>query len=134
MLAAIERMELIADTYLSVNVAVQRALPELFAIGDDLRQQIHRRVRSNFAAVQKKLTGWPVHPLHTEGGWCVILQLPRTQSDEEWIRKLLVEHRLMVQPGYFFDLSSEAQIVISLLTRTADLEEGLTRIVHAANG
>ena len=131
--AARERLELILDTYLSVNTPVQRALPELMNIGRELQTHIQGRIRHNYEVIEKKLTGSSAHPLHTEGGWSAIVQLPRTRSEDEWLQRLLENERLIVQPGYFFDMPSEPYVVLSLLTPPQDLERGIESLIRTAH-
>jgi alanine-synthesizing transaminase len=129
---AMERLELIADTYLSVGSPVQVALPLLLASGASVRQQILNRTGSNLA----KLQNWigadsACRTLHVEGGWYAIIQVPRTRSEEEWALKLLAEQNVLVQPGFFFDFEAEAFLVVSLLTDPEVFEEGVRAMIGA---
>ena len=112
------RLELIADTYLSISTPVQWALPELLAAG--VQTQILERIRTNRAQLPAAL--------RIEGGWCAILRMPATRSDEEWALHLLEHHRVLVQPGYFFDLEGGPYLVVSLLTEPGTFAEGLRRL------
>ena len=105
---AMERLEVIADTFLSVGTPVQHALPRLLAAGKAIQHQIRARTKANLALL-------PRH-LHVEAGWYATVRVPRTQSEEEWVMYLLGEHNILVQPGYFFDFDSEAYLILSLLT------------------
>jgi aspartate/methionine/tyrosine aminotransferase len=118
---ALHRLELIADTYLSVATPVQLALPELLrnSVGD----QIRARTAANLAWLRSQ-----IQPLNVEGGWYATLQVPRVRSEEEWCLMLLRDHDVLVQPGFFFDFESEAYLVVSLLTEPAIFEEGIRRI------
>jgi aspartate/methionine/tyrosine aminotransferase len=132
---AMERLELLLDTFLSVGTPAQYALPGLLATGEEMRSGISRRIRANNEALRELLRNTPVHPLHGEGGWSAILQLPSILTEEIWITRLLDEHGVIVQPGYFFDMPSEAFVVVSLITETADFIEGiagLRRLVESA--
>jgi alanine-synthesizing transaminase len=111
-----DRLELLSDTYLSAATPVQCALPELLEIGARMQQRLANRLTQNLAATQDILANSPAQPLHVEGGWSAIIQLPRTHSEETWIARLLEEGNVIVQPGYFFDMESEAFIVVSLIT------------------
>jgi aspartate/methionine/tyrosine aminotransferase len=122
--AALDRLELIADTYLSVATPVQMALPRLLDAGAVVRAQIVERTRANLALLK------PAKPLHVEGGWYAILQVPRTRSEEEWAIALLERHDVLVQPGFYFDFESEAFLVISLLTPPEVFAEGVRRIME----
>jgi alanine-synthesizing transaminase len=126
---AIERLELIADTYLSVASPVQLALPQLLALSGDVRAQIRARTRDNLDALQSALAGSPVNVLNLEGGWSAVLQVPRIRSEQEWALHLLGESDVLVQPGYFFDFESEAFLVVSLLTPREVFDEGIRRII-----
>lgn len=115
--ASRERLELIADTYLSVGTPVQCGLPKLLAMKPAIQDQILSRVRRNLALVPDARI--------VEGGWYAILQVPRIRSEEEWVLGLLEQHNVLVQPGYFYDFDSEAFLVISLLTPPEVFREGL---------
>jgi alanine-synthesizing transaminase len=126
---ALNGLEWIADTYLSVATPVQIALPSLLAAGARVREQILRRTRSNLALLMEI---FPKHSacqmLDAEGGWYATLQVPRTRSEEEWSLELLRDYNVRVQPGFFYDFESEAFLVISLLTEPTSFEEGVRRI------
>jgi len=130
---AFERLELIADTYLSVSAPVQWAAPVLLGVRGQLQEQILGRVRANraFAASQIGPTS-PWNLLATEGGWYAILEAPRIQSEEDWVLNLLTEDGVLVQPGFFFDFAREAFLVISLLTPEDVFREGVRRILARA--
>ncbi len=122
------RLELIADTYLSVGAPVQHAAARLLALVDDLGAQIAARVRRNRAAVDHAVRGTALQLLDAEGGWCALLRLPRVRSEEEWVLQLL-DDGVLVHPGFFFDLPEEAYLMVSLLAEEAQLDEGVRRIV-----
>jgi alanine-synthesizing transaminase len=124
---AMARLELIADTFLSVGTPVQVALPSLLKAGASVRRQIQERTRANLALVKK-------HALHVEGGWYAILRVPRVRTEEEWVLHLLEHHDVLVQPGFFYDFESEAFLVLSLLTREDTFREGLERILGNESG
>jgi aspartate/methionine/tyrosine aminotransferase len=126
--AARERLDTVLDTYLSVNTPVERALPELLAIGRLVREQIQVRIRENLEALRHLLHGTAANPLNMEAGWSAIVQVPRTRTEEDWVLALLREESVVVQPGYFFDMASEAFLVISLITPPDIFREGVTRL------
>jgi hypothetical protein len=126
---ALDRLELIADTYLSVATQVQLALPRLLAASETIRAQILDRAQSNLARLRSLTTGTPCHVLNVEGGWSATLQVPRTRSEEEWALTLLADRDVLVQPGFFFDFESEAFLVISLITPPEIFDEGIRRIL-----
>ena len=131
---AIERLELIADTYLSVGTPVAKALPQLLKIGSSIRAQILERVRSNLAKVDAQLANTAARRLHLDAGWSAIVQVPETQSEEDWVTGLIEQHAVITQPGYFFDMDRGAYLMLSLIMPPSVLEEGLERIrAYVAN-
>ena len=119
---AMEILEILSDTFLSVNTPVQVALPELLKAGDGIGSQISRRTKTNFATLQKAAHNSPCSVLASEGGWYAILRVPRTKTDEEWSLRLLDDKGIYVHPGYFFDFEDEGYLVVSLLTEEKSFE------------
>jgi aspartate/methionine/tyrosine aminotransferase len=130
--AALNALELIADTYLSVSTPVQVALPRLLALSGSILQQIRERTASNLARLREAVHGSAATLLRTEGGWYAVLQVSRTRIEEEWALKLLEESDVLVQPGFFFDFESEAFLVLSLLPEPATFAEGVSRLLQVA--
>jgi aspartate/methionine/tyrosine aminotransferase len=131
---AVERLELVADTYLPVAAPMQHALPELLARGAEVRRQIRSRTAANLQALLAWTAPNPaLRVLDVEGGWYAILQAPRVLAEEEWVLALLREDRVLVQPGYFYDFESEAFLVISLLTRPEVFRSGCERLLARVN-
>ena len=118
------RLELIADTFLSVGTPVQLAAPELLSHRPQLFAGISARLAASLATLKEVLAGSAVSVLPVEGGWYAVLRLPRLLSEEEWLLRLLTEDHLLVHPGYFFDFPDEAYLIVSLLTAPTDLAEG----------
>lgn len=125
--AALPRLELIADTYLSVGTPVQAALPRLLALARDVQGRIRARTRTNLDLLRDQLAGSAAHVLRLEGGWSAVLRVPRLRSEEEWALALL-DAGVLVQPGYFYDFDSEAFLVVSLLTPEAVFAAGVRRL------
>ncbi len=113
--AAETRLELIADTFLSVNTPVQCAAPQWLMRRGALQQQILARVTANLEFLAQLVEHSACRLLKTEGGWCATVEVPRHCSEEELVLRLLAEDNVLVHPGYFFDFSREAFLVISLL-------------------
>ena len=129
---ALNGLELIADTFLSVATPVQVAVARLLAAGESVRAQIQDRTAANLALL-REVFGEPsaARPLHVEGGWYAVLQVPGTQSEEQWAVSLLKDQDVRVQPGFFYDFENEAYLILSLLTDEAVFEEGIRRIAAA---
>ena len=127
---ALARLEVIADTYLSLSAPVALALPRLLETRRMIQPQILGRVRSNRQVLDQQLAEQQlVSRLEFEGGWYAILRLPSIQTDEDWAVELARLDGVLAHPGHFFDFSSEGHLVISLLTEGATFEEGLRRIL-----
>jgi aspartate/methionine/tyrosine aminotransferase len=129
---AMDALELIADTYLSVSTPIQAALPRLLELSGGILSQIRSRTASNLARLREAIHGSAATLLRTEGGWYAVLQVPRTRTEEEWTLKLLDESNVLVQPGFFFDFESEAYLVVSLLPEPATFAEGVSRLLDVA--
>ncbi len=130
---ALERLEWIADTYLSVGTPVQCAAPGLLAAGEDVQRQIRERTSANLAHAREALAGSAAGILAVEGGWYITVQAPRVRSEEEWVLELLARD-VLVQPGFFYDFESEAYLVLSLLTPPPVFQEGAERLRGLADG
>jgi hypothetical protein len=132
--AALEGLEWIADTFLSVATPVQWALPRILAASASVQEQIRSRTRANLGHLIERAAGpgSPCRCLHAEGGWYAILEVPRIRTEEEWALGLLAESDVLVQPGFFYDFEAEAFLVLSLLTPPAIFAEGLRRILESA--
>lgn len=127
---AFERLELIADAYLSVAAPVQHALPRLLEAGRSVQRQITDRLRSNLETLTGLMRSHPAsESLRVEGGWYAILRVPRTRTEEDWCLELLARDGVLVQPGFFYDFPSEAFLVLSLLTPPDVFAEGARRIL-----
>jgi aspartate/methionine/tyrosine aminotransferase len=122
------RLELIADTYLSVAAPVQHAAPALLALVDDMGAQIAARVRENRATLVTALAGSAGSLYDTEGGWSAVVRLPATASEEEHTLALL-DDGVLVHSGFFFDLPPTC-VVISLLIAPATLSASLAAILR----
>lgn len=127
---ALERLEWISDTYLSVGTPVQHAAAGLLTAGELVQQQIRQRTAENLRFASQALMGSCVSPLFVEGGWYLPLQVPRLHTEEQWTLDLLARCHVLAQPGFFYDFESEAFLVVSLLTEPAVFQEGLGRLAR----
>ena len=129
--AALERLELICDTYLSVSTPVQLAAAALMASGADVRGQILERIRTNYASLgQLAGTDPSVELLAADGGWSAVLRVPSKWSEEELVIALLTEHGVLVHPGFFFDFPHEAFLIVSLLPEPSTFNDGVARVME----
>jgi alanine-synthesizing transaminase len=127
---AIERLDLIADTYLSVSTPMQRALPDLFRIGAAAAERTRHRLRRNLAALDRALESLPGAGRYpVEGGWSAVVRFLPPENGEDLALFLLEAVGVLVQPGWFFDFGREDVVVLSLIVDPSDFDEGLARIV-----
>ena len=111
---AMQRIEIIADTFLSMNAPVQHALPTWLATRHAVQQQIRDRMRSNLAILDSRLQGTSIERLAMQAGWTAVLRVPRTIGGREFVSAAL-DRGVLVQPGDFYGLG-DARAVVSLLT------------------
>jgi alanine-synthesizing transaminase len=127
---AMGRLEVIADTFLSMSAPVQGALPSWLAGRKGIQGQILARVRGNLAATRSVGAGSGVEVLRVEAGWSAILRLPQMGGDRDVAEMLLREMGVVVHPGSFYGIAESGRVVISLLGFEQEFAEGLERIVH----
>ena len=131
---ALARLEVIADTYLSMNAPLQLATPVLLAQRKNFQPLLLDRVRTNLRELDLQLSHQKTcERLDVEGGWYVVLRVPANQSDEELVIDLLRKVAVLVHPGHFYDFPADGYLVISLITPTADFREGTSRVLQLLN-
>jgi alanine-synthesizing transaminase len=127
---ALERLELICDTYLSVSTPVQAAAAELISCGSETRKQIQSRVVSNYRTLLEQVGAVPAcTPLVADGGWYAVVQVPSLGSEEDLVVSL-VDAGVVVHPGFFFDFPRESYLIVSLLPPEHDFAEGMTMMLR----
>ncbi|HNX49581.1 MAG TPA: pyridoxal phosphate-dependent aminotransferase [Thermoanaerobaculaceae bacterium] len=126
---ALERLEVIADTFLSVATPVQLALPVLLERGEIVRRAILDRCRQNLAVLRELAGGLPaLEVLVPGGGWSGVLRYPAVVDEEDLVLSLLVDG-VAVQPGFFFDFPRDGYLVLSLLPEPPIFREGVARLL-----
>jgi aspartate/methionine/tyrosine aminotransferase len=120
------RLEVVADTFLSMNAPVQGALPMWLAGRKGIQGQILERVRGNLAIAEQS----GVEVLRVEAGWSAILRLSQIGSDGDLAGVLLRDAGVVVHPGSFYGIGESGRVVVSLLGFAQEFGEGLERIVH----
>jgi alanine-synthesizing transaminase len=113
---ALERLEVVADTFLSMNAPVQHALPEWLGGRGVMQRQILERVQANLKALDALLGEQTmVSRLEVEAGWYAVLRVPALEPDEHLAVRLIRDYGISVHPGYFFGFPSDGWLVISLM-------------------
>jgi len=130
--SALARLDVIADTYLSLNAPVQLAAPMLLEVRKNIQPLLIDRLRSNLAELDRQLAAQKeCRRLEVEGGWYAVLRIPATKSDEELAVELLQKQSVLVHPGHFYDFVSAGYLVLSLITFPAVFHEGVSRVLEA---
>jgi aspartate/methionine/tyrosine aminotransferase len=128
---AMGRMEIVADTYLSMNSPIQLATPVLLAQRGTIQSQLLDRVRRNLAELDRQLSRQKTcQRLQVEGGWYAVLRVPAVQSDEELAIEILRKTEVLVHPGHFYDFSNDGYLVLSLIAPEEEFREGLERVLR----
>ena len=127
---ALSRLELIADTFLSPNTPVQHALPEILAARVPVENALNARIQRNHAELRRALAGTAATALFLEGGWYAVVRLPALLSEAEWVLGLIEQDGVLTQPGWYYDFSAGAQLVLSLITEEAPFALGVSRIAE----
>jgi alanine-synthesizing transaminase len=125
------RLEIIADTFLSLNAPVQLAVPVLLDQRKQIQPILLDRLRVNLAELDGQLASHPsCTRLQVEGGWYVVLRVPALGTDEDLAIDLVRKMRVIVHPGHFYDFPNEGHLVLSLITEPADFREGVERLLR----
>ncbi len=122
---ALMRLEIIADTYLSVNTPVQHAVAGWLADAKNIQRQIIERVKTNLSA----LTAAGLKVLPVEGGWYAVISMPHLK-EEEFVLELLSKHHILIHPGFFFDFPETGYVVVSLLPKTEHFDKMVRILRH----
>ena len=130
---ALARLEVIADTYLSMNAPIQWAMPTLLRQRHAFQRQLITRTRKNLAELDKQLAGQKLcRRLEMEGGWNAVLRLSATRSDEDLAVELLATKAVFVHPGHLYDFPSAGYLIVSLVTPENEFAKGLGQILNSS--
>ncbi|MFN0086091.1 MAG: pyridoxal phosphate-dependent aminotransferase [Blastocatellia bacterium] len=127
---ALERLDFVADTFLSVGAPVQHAALQWLPLRAEVQSRILDRARENLRRLAALVRQSPCRLLDVEGGWCATIEIPRLLPEEECVLMLLEEENVLTHPGYFFDFPREAHLVLSLLPESALFQEAVERILR----
>jgi len=126
---ALSRLEVIADTYLSMSAPIQLAIPAFLERRYAFQKQVIERVRENLAELDMQLAAQKsCSRLEVEGGWNAVIRVPATRTDEEFALELLATKGVSVHPGHFYDFPSEGHAVVSLITPGSEFSRGLRQL------
>ena len=129
--AAMERLEIIADTYLSVSTPIQVAAGVLLDVRKKLQPLLCDRLRQNLTELDLQLArNKSCCRLEVEAGWYAVVRVPATQSDEDLAIELIRTKSVLVHPGHFYDFPSDGFLIVSLITAPDIFRQGLQRILE----
>lgn len=129
-LQALARLEVIADTYLSMNTPVQQAAPVFLEQRHRFQEQLKSRVMRNLSELDRQLAGQTFcKRFEVEGGWYVVLHVPALRSDEDLAIELLTTKNVYVHPGHLYDFRTDGYLILSLITPEREFAEGIQRLL-----
>ena len=124
------RLEIIADTFLSMSAPIQLAAPVLLDQRKQIQPLLLDRLRVNLVELDRQLTSHPASVrLLVEGGWYVVLRVPAFGSDEDLAIRLLREAGVLVHPGHFYDFPTDGYLILSLITEPSVFRDGVARLL-----
>ncbi|MGA2356117.1 MAG: hypothetical protein ABSG02_16595 [Terriglobales bacterium] len=125
------RLEIIADTYLSINAPIQLAAPVLLDQRKTIQPILLDRLRMNLAELDARLASHPsCTRLQVDGGWYAVLRVPMIETDEDLAIRLLKMGSVSVHPGHFYDFPNDGYLVLSLITEPTEFREGVTGLLQ----
>ena len=128
---ALARLEVIADTYLSMNAPIQYAIPAMLGERQSIQSQLLGRIKSNLAVLDERLARQTLcSRLVVEGGWYAVLRVPALGSDEDLAIALLHETGVLLQPGHFYNFATDSYLVASLITPAEQFAMGMERVLE----
>jgi alanine-synthesizing transaminase len=127
---ALGRIEVIADTYLSMNAPIQLAAPTFLQLRHGIQKQLMTRIRRNVAELDRQLSvKKSCSRLVIEGGWYGVLRVPVTRSDDDLAVELLKTKNIYVHPGHFYDFPTDGHLIVSLIMPEQGFAEGIRLVL-----
>jgi alanine-synthesizing transaminase len=127
---ALERIEVIADTYLSMNAPIQLALPIFLDQRHGFQKQVLTRIKRNLGELDRQLmVRKSCSRLEIEGGWYAVVRVPATRTDDELAVDLLTKRGIYVHPGHFYDFTKDGHLIVSLIMPEREFAEGCRQLL-----
>jgi aspartate/methionine/tyrosine aminotransferase len=129
---ALARLEIVADTFLSMNAPVQLAMSSWLAGRAGIQGQILQRARGNLATLQRIAAESPerLRLLEVEAGWSAVLSLPGCVGEVDCAERLVRERGVLVHPGAFYGMAETNRVVVSLIGSSDEFEESIQRAIE----
>ncbi len=128
---ALQRLETMADTYLSAATPIQRALPALLDLAPMIQTVLRERLEGNLRFLQTAVHRTALDVLPVAGGWSAVLRLPLPPDDRDWALYLLETAGVLTHPGWFFDFAEDGWLILSLLATPDAFRAGVRALVAA---
>ena len=132
---ALQRLEVISDTFLSMSAPIQRAIPRWLSGRATIQHQISQRLQTNLAVLDEVLRGQNLMSrLDVEAGWYAVLRVPGLKPEEETALDLLLQQAVVIHPGGFFGFVGQGWLVVSLLAREESVKCGMEALAEHFKG
>jgi alanine-synthesizing transaminase len=129
---AMARLEIIADTFLSVSTPVMRAIPDILDAAEPWQAKLRARIAENRRTLEAMVAG-PCTLRKSEGGWYAMIDVPAVKEDETWALEILEKEKVLIHPGYLFDVEEPSVLVASLIMAPEVFAEGMKRVLRCTN-
>lgn len=130
------RLDVVADDYLPMSEIIAKQIPAMLGAAAAQTARVRERVQTNLAALHTMLDDdeqGMVSVLRAEGGWNVFLRVPSVLDENELVLSMIEKHGISGQPGYFFDMTSNGYLAISLLPEPDEFRHNVQTVLDTVN-
>lgn len=130
------RLDVVADDYLPMSEIIAKQIPAMLGTAAAQTARVRERVQTNLAALHTMLDDdeqGMVSVLRAEGGWNVLLRVPSVLDENELVLSMIEKHGISGQPGYFFDMTSNGYLAISLLPEPDEFRHNVQTVLDTVN-
>ena len=130
------RLDVVADDYLPMSEIIAKQNPAMLGAAAAQTARVRERVQTNLAALHTMLDDdeqGMVSVLRAEGGWNVLLRVPSVLDENELVLSMIEKHGISGQPGYFFDMTSNGYLAISLLPEPDEFRHNVQTVLDTVN-
>ena len=130
------RLDVVADDYLPMSEIIAKQIPAMLGAAAAQTARVRERVQTNLAALHTMLDDdeqGMVSVFRAEGGWNVLLRVPSVLDENELVLSMIEKHGISGQPGYFFDMTSNGYLAISLLPEPDEFRHNVQTVLDTVN-